>query len=43
MNILAIQEYYGYSYKKAVLALTILTDKQIAIIKQKIEKGGIVK
>jgi hypothetical protein len=43
MNILAIQEYYGYSYKKAVSALLILTDKQIAIIKQKIEKGGIVK
>lgn len=43
MNILAIQEYYGYSYKKAVSALSILTDKQIAIIKQKIEKGGIVK
>jgi hypothetical protein len=41
-NILAIQEYFGYSHQKASVALSILTDNQIAIIKQKLEKGGIV-
>ncbi len=41
-NILAIQEYYGYSHKKAAQVLPILTKQQLAIIKQKLEKGGIV-
>jgi len=42
MNILAIQEYYGYSHKKASQVLPILTKQQIAEIKRKLEKGGIV-
>lgn len=39
----AIREYYGYSDSKARTALSILSEQQIAIIKQKLEKGGIVK
>lgn len=41
-DILAIQEYYGYNYKKALAVLSILSEQQLAIIKQKLEKGGIV-
>lgn len=39
----AIKEYYKYSDSKARTALSILSKQQIAIIKEKIEKGGIVK
>lgn len=41
-NILAIKEYYGYNHKKALAVLSILSEEQLAIIKQKLEKGGIV-
>jgi mannitol-1-phosphate/altronate dehydrogenase len=41
--IAAIQEYYHYSLPKAQAALSILTKEQIAIIKTKIDKGGIAK
>lgn len=41
-NILAIQEYYGYNFKKALAVSSILSEEQLAIIKQKLEKGGIV-
>ena len=35
-----VNEYYGYSNDKAKQALDILTDEQIATIKQKLRKGG---
>ena len=35
-----VKEFYGYNNEKAKVALTILNDKQIATIKQKLEKGG---
>ena len=35
-----VKEYYGYSNDKAKQALNILTDEQIATIKQKLRKGG---
>lgn len=39
----AVKLYYGYSNEKAKEALRILTDEQIALIKEKTEKGGVVK
>lgn len=39
----AIQEYYRCSRAKAQAALSILTEEQIAIIKTRIDKGGIAK
>jgi hypothetical protein len=35
-----VKEFYGYNNEKAKVALTILNDKQIATIKQKLNKGG---
>lgn len=35
-----IMSYYGYSKRKAMTALSILTDEQLRMIKQKFEKGG---
>ena len=35
-----IKEYYGYSNEKARQALSLLTDEQIDIIKNKVYKGG---
>jgi hypothetical protein len=42
-NLELIKEYYKYSDAKARTALSILGDKELAIIKQKLEKGGIAK
>lgn len=42
-DLLAIKEYYKYSDSKARSALSILDKKQIDIIKEKLEKGGITK
>ena len=39
----AVKEYYNYSREKAVIALSILSKGQLAIIKEKLEKGGITK
>lgn len=39
----SVKLYYGYSNEKAKEALRILTDEQIALIKEKTEKGGVVK
>ena len=39
-NLQYVKEYYGYSNEKAREALTILTDKQIELIKMSLEKGG---
>lgn len=38
-----VKEYYGYSDEKAKDALRILTDDQIALIKEKLDKGGVRK
>ena len=39
-NMEIIKEYYGYSTNKAITALSVLTDKDIVNIKQKLYKGG---
>jgi hypothetical protein len=39
----AIKEYYKYNDAKARSALSILSKGQLAIIKEKLEKGGITK
>lgn len=36
-----VQGYYKYSNKKTYEALAVLTDEQLAIIKRKMDKGGI--
>jgi hypothetical protein len=36
----AVQEYFGYGYKKAQQALTVLSTQQLKELKQKLEKGG---
>lgn len=38
-----VKEYFGYSTEKAKDALRILTDEQITLIKEKLEKGGVRK
>jgi len=38
-----VKEFYSYSNSKAKAALDILTDEQIATIKQKLNKGGVRK
>lgn len=40
-NIECVKIYYGYSNAKAKEALRILTDEQIAVIKTKIDTGGV--
>jgi hypothetical protein len=39
----AVKEYYKYNDAKTRTALSILDKKQIAIIKEKLEKGGVTK
>lgn len=39
-SFLLVKEYYGYSDEKARNALNILTEEQLAIIEQKLYKGG---
>ncbi len=39
-NLEDVKEYYGYSNEKAKDALTLLTDKQIELIKVSLLKGG---
>lgn len=36
-----VKEYYGYSAEKAHQVLTLLTDEQITLLKQKLKKGGV--
>lgn len=38
-----VKEYFGYSNEKAKEALRILTDEQIAFIKQETDRGGVRK
>jgi len=35
-----VKSYYGYSNEKARIALKVLTDEQLTIIKSKLRKGG---
>jgi hypothetical protein len=35
-----VQEYYGYSSEKAKEALSILSDEQLNLIEEKLNKGG---
>jgi len=35
-----VKEYFGYSSEKALEALSILSDEQLAMIKEKLYKGG---
>lgn len=37
-----IKEYFGYSYKKALDILNLLSEKQLNEIKEKINKGGLI-
>ena len=39
-NLEYVKEYFGYNNEKARSALNILTDKQLALIKKKMNKGG---
>ena len=39
-NLEYVKEYFGYNNEKARSALKILSDKQIAWIKSKLDKGG---
>ena len=36
----ALKQYYGYSNEKARIAASVLTEKQIIELKQKVYKGG---
>lgn len=38
-----VKEYFGYSNERAKEALRILTDEQITLLKEKLEKGGVTK
>lgn len=38
-----VKEYFGYSNEKAKEALRILSDEHIALIKEKLDKGGVKK
>lgn len=42
-NLECVKEYYGFSNEKAKEALRILNDEQLAFIKERTNKGGIVK
>ena len=39
-SMLLVQEYYGYSSDKAKEALSILSDEQLKLIEEKLNKGG---
>jgi hypothetical protein len=42
-DVRAVSEYYKYSHEKARLALSLLTDDQLAQIKEIIKQGGVTK
>jgi hypothetical protein len=42
-DLVCVKEYFGYSNEKAKEALRILTDEQIAFIKEKQDRGGVRK
>ena len=39
-NVQLVMDYYQYSHSKALEALEILTDDQLEIMRQKLDKGG---
>jgi len=39
-NLAMVKEYFGYNDTKALQALSILSDEDLTIIKNKLEKGG---
>lgn len=39
-DVLAVQEYYGYSYKKARACTPLFSEEQLTTIKEKLYKGG---
>jgi len=39
-NLEMVMEYYDYNQKKAIDALSILSDNDISMIKERLEKGG---
>jgi hypothetical protein len=39
-SMLLVKEYFGYSNEKAKEALTVLSDEQLTMIKEKLYKGG---
>lgn len=39
-SLTAVKEYFGYSHSKAKEALSVLTEEQLDMIKQKQNKGG---
>jgi hypothetical protein len=39
-SIQLVKEYYGYSNERAKEALSVLTDNQLKMIEEKLEKGG---
>lgn len=39
-SLLLVQEYFGYSSEKAKEALRILSDEQLKLIEEKLNKGG---
>ena len=39
-DIEAVMVYYGYSYKKALSAISVLSKEQLKIIRKRLEKGG---
>ena len=42
-NLKSVKEYFGFNNEKAKQALRILNDEQIALIKEKTDKGGVTK
>ena len=40
-NLDVIKEYYGYSNQKAKDALNILTEDQLSLLNERMEKGGL--
>jgi hypothetical protein len=40
VDIEAVKEYYGYSNRQALSALSILSKTQVESLKQELEKGG---
>ncbi len=39
-DLTAVQDYYGYSLEKAKVALSLLSNEQLTIIKKTLETGG---
>jgi len=39
-SLLLVKDYYGYSNEKAKQALALLSEEQLAMIEQKLYKGG---